>query len=302
VFAVTDTGTGIRPEDHEKVFEQFLQAGDTLTDKPRGTGLGLPISRQIVEHHGGRMWLESALGTGSTFSFSLPVAANGDTAEAVPEGVAEMAVVELRVGEPPVAATSDVAEAPDGVAEPPVGEPPVAEPRVVAGAASVVVESAAAGSSLPAERRRADLPFDGPERRRDGRPTVVLIEDDPATRELVRQAAEPCAVRLLEAGNGEDGLELVRSTRPNLVVLDIRLPGLNGFEVAERIRADPAVAAAPILMLTIVEDRERAERLGVDGYLTKPFDADRLTAQIAALLPARAAGSSDVAEAEVAAG
>jgi signal transduction histidine kinase len=55
------------------VFEQFAQAGDTLTDKPRGTGLGLPISRQIVEHHGGRMWLESTIGTGSTFSFSLPV-------------------------------------------------------------------------------------------------------------------------------------------------------------------------------------------------------------------------------------
>jgi signal transduction histidine kinase len=71
--AVADTGIGIAPEDVEKVWEQFGQAGNTLTDKPRGTGLGLPISRQIVEHHGGRMWLESAHGTGSTFSFSLPV-------------------------------------------------------------------------------------------------------------------------------------------------------------------------------------------------------------------------------------
>ncbi len=73
VFSVTDTGVGIDPADHARVFEQFAQAGDTLTDKPRGTGLGLPISRQIVEHHGGRMWLESTIGTGSTFSFSLPV-------------------------------------------------------------------------------------------------------------------------------------------------------------------------------------------------------------------------------------
>ena len=57
------------------MFEAFAQAGDPLTDKPRGTGLGLPISREIVEEHGGRLWLESELGAGSTFSFALPVAA-----------------------------------------------------------------------------------------------------------------------------------------------------------------------------------------------------------------------------------
>jgi len=56
------------------VFEAFAQAGDTLTDKPRGTGLGLPISREIVEEHGGRLWLESEVGRGSTFAFALPVA------------------------------------------------------------------------------------------------------------------------------------------------------------------------------------------------------------------------------------
>ncbi|MDH5243557.1 MAG: GAF domain-containing sensor histidine kinase [Chloroflexota bacterium] len=70
--AVADTGVGIAPEDHAKVFEQFGQAGDTLTDKPRGTGLGLPICREIVEHHGGHLWLESAVGAGATFRFTLP--------------------------------------------------------------------------------------------------------------------------------------------------------------------------------------------------------------------------------------
>ncbi|HET7703757.1 MAG TPA: GAF domain-containing sensor histidine kinase [Candidatus Limnocylindrales bacterium] len=74
VVFVTDTGTGIPEADREKVFEAFAQSGDTLTDKPRGTGLGLPISRQIVEEHGGRMWLESEVGRGSTFAFALPVA------------------------------------------------------------------------------------------------------------------------------------------------------------------------------------------------------------------------------------
>jgi signal transduction histidine kinase len=74
VVSIADTGTGIPPEDQERVFEQFAQSGDTLTDKPRGTGLGLPICREIVEAHGGHLWLESAVGVGSTFSFSLPAA------------------------------------------------------------------------------------------------------------------------------------------------------------------------------------------------------------------------------------
>ena len=77
IVSVSDTGVGIAPEDHARVFEQFGQAGDTLTDKPRGTGLGLSICREIVEHHGGRLWLESELGKGSRFSFTLPVPIGG---------------------------------------------------------------------------------------------------------------------------------------------------------------------------------------------------------------------------------
>jgi len=72
MVAVIDTGIGIAPEDHAAVFEPFRQSGDTLTDKPRGTGLGLAICREIVEHHGGRLWLESAVGAGSAFRFTLP--------------------------------------------------------------------------------------------------------------------------------------------------------------------------------------------------------------------------------------
>ena len=89
VVSVTDTGVGIAPEDHAMVFEQFGQAGDTLTDKPRGTGLGLAICREIVEHHGGRLWLESEVGRGSTFSFTLPISAEpGDGVDDQPVGAA----------------------------------------------------------------------------------------------------------------------------------------------------------------------------------------------------------------------
>ena len=72
---VRDNGRGISPEDHETIFSKFHQVGDTLTDKPHGSGLGLHISRQIVEHFGGRMWVESSLGRGARFSFTLPTGA-----------------------------------------------------------------------------------------------------------------------------------------------------------------------------------------------------------------------------------
>ncbi|MGE5415953.1 MAG: ATP-binding protein [Acidobacteriota bacterium] len=70
---VSDTGIGINEKDFENIFDRFKQVGDTLTNKPQGTGLGLPICKQIIEHHGGRIWVESNIGTGSRFSFVLPV-------------------------------------------------------------------------------------------------------------------------------------------------------------------------------------------------------------------------------------
>jgi signal transduction histidine kinase len=73
VVSVIDMGVGIAEADLPRVFERFTQVGDTLTDKPKGTGLGLPICKEIVEYHGGRIWVESELGRGSNFSFTLPV-------------------------------------------------------------------------------------------------------------------------------------------------------------------------------------------------------------------------------------
>ena len=72
--SVTDNGSGVRPEYQSLIFEKFQQASDTLTDKPQGTGLGLPICREIVEYFGGRIWVESRPGEGSTFSFTVPYA------------------------------------------------------------------------------------------------------------------------------------------------------------------------------------------------------------------------------------
>ncbi|MGE5405713.1 MAG: ATP-binding protein [Candidatus Saccharibacteria bacterium] len=73
IVSVVDTGIGIAPEDIDKVFDKFKQVGDTLTSKPVGTGLGLSICKEIIEAHGGRIWVESTAGKGSRFSFTLPV-------------------------------------------------------------------------------------------------------------------------------------------------------------------------------------------------------------------------------------
>ena len=71
--SIVDTGIGIAEKDQKNVFEKFKQVGDTLTDRPKGTGLGLPICKQIVEYHGGKIWVESKPGSGSVFSFVLPI-------------------------------------------------------------------------------------------------------------------------------------------------------------------------------------------------------------------------------------
>ncbi len=76
VVAVTDTGPGISSDDQARIFEEFQQAKATNGERPEGTGLGLALSRSLVELHGGRIWVESEPGKGSTFTFTLPVEAN----------------------------------------------------------------------------------------------------------------------------------------------------------------------------------------------------------------------------------
>ncbi len=81
MISVIDTGMGIAEIDQGKVFEKFKQAGDSHTGKPNGPGLGLSICKQIVEHHGGRIWVESKPGKGSNFSFTLPISLSPESAK-----------------------------------------------------------------------------------------------------------------------------------------------------------------------------------------------------------------------------
>lgn len=81
IVSVTDEGRGISQVDQEKVFQRFRQVGDAMTDKPAGSGLGLAICKEIIEHHDGRIWVESEVNVGSTFSFSIPIERTADTTQ-----------------------------------------------------------------------------------------------------------------------------------------------------------------------------------------------------------------------------
>ena len=196
---MADTGIGVAPEDQERIFESFQQ-GRRGPSKGEGTGLGLTLSRRIVELFGGRMWLDSTLGAGSTFGFSIPV---------------------------------------------------FSEP---------VDETVAVG------------PSDGS--------VVVLVDDDRASLDLIEAYLDGSRARVLRAHDGVQALELIRRVRPTGVVLDIKLPRLDGWHVLAELRADPTTAAVPVVVASVVDDRPRALALGADAYLRKPVSRDALLAAL----------------------
>jgi CheY-like chemotaxis protein len=330
---------GIAPEDHAAVFEQFRQVGDTLTEKPQGTGLGLPICRQIVEHHGGRLWLESAIGAGSTFSFAIPltapehVIADADAAgrrgsrggharrgggAAAPAasgagaraGAAEAAHEadaataggsQARAGAAPSAPAAAGGGSPPGPATPVDG--PDGSPVVPIGARRR--RGPHAGRGRPPRRptpRCADASprccggRSAPARSSDGLDAgagtaVLVVDDDARVRSLLRQELEEAGHRVIEAADGRAALEAVKRHRPDLVVLDVMMPELSGFDVAAVLKGDPETARIPIMILSVVDDPERGVRLGVERYFTKPVDVRALLTEVEALLRDAAAGT-----------
>lgn len=115
---------------------------------------------------------------------------------------------------------------------------------------------------------------------------VLIAEDEVHIRLLIEQSLEDLedeGVEILTAADGEEALELVRVEQPDLVLLDVMMPKMNGFEVCERLRDDPASAATRVIFLTAKGqeyDRTRGEEVGADGYMTKPFNPDELLATV----------------------
>jgi len=196
---VTDTGIGISDQDQKKLFTKFFRADSTITREVGGTGLGLNIAKSIVEMHGGKIWVESEVGKGSTFSFTLPAAVSIERPRVHPEGLADT-------------------------------------------------------------RRKK----------------ILVVDDEPDVAYLVRVYLEKSGYQAIVATSGWEALEKASQERPDLITLDIILPDLDGFTVLERLKAEPTTASIPVVVLTIVQDRDRAIRLGAVEYLTKPIDEAQL--------------------------
>jgi signal transduction histidine kinase/ActR/RegA family two-component response regulator len=195
VVSVTDTGIGVPAEDQERIFDSFQQGGRGPA-KEEGTGLGLTLSRRIVGLLGGRMWLESVVGEGSTFGFRIPVAA--------------LAHDEARMPEP---------------------------------------------SEFP---------------------VVVFVDDDRASLDLMSAYLDDAPIQVIRATDGASALDLIRKILPAAVVLDIKLPRLDGWHVLAELKADEATAAIPVVIASVVDDRARGHALGADVQLLKPVSRDDL--------------------------
>ncbi|MCT7969363.1 AAA family ATPase [Laspinema sp. D1] len=224
VVSIIDTGIGIPTEFQDTVFEKFKQVGDTLTDKPRGTGLGLPICKQIIEHHGGKIWVESTPGQGSSFSFSLLSLGSSVTPE---------------------------------------------------------LEKLNLDSFVKQLKERIVIT---PQRETDSVKTILVVDDDTHIRSLLRQELESCGYQVREAKDGMEAIAEVKSLKPDLILLDVMMPQISGFDVAAVLKHDPETMDIPIIILSIIEDKQRGYRLGIDRYLTKPIDTEKLFENIGALL------------------
>jgi CheY-like chemotaxis protein len=118
-------------------------------------------------------------------------------------------------------------------------------------------------------------------------PTILLVEDNPDNRAIYGTILRHFGYQVAEAETGEDGIRLAREILPALILMDVAMPGMDGWEATRILKADAATAAIPIIALTahaMAEDRRRAEEVGCDGYLSKPVEPRRVVQEVERLL------------------
>lgn len=227
--AVRDSGIGIAPEEQEHIFEAFEQANAGVIERFGGTGLGLSVSRELVQLHGGSLGVDSRLGEGSVFSFDLPLADEDltmDPSDSLDRADAALRTMEL--GAP--LGTQDLGE----------------------------VEGTGAH--------------------------ILVVDDEPVNLQVVVNYLAGLGYRVSTAGDGTEALRRIEEgLRPAIVLLDVMMPGMDGFEVCRRLREDQSGDQLPVVMLTAksqVNDVVDGLEAGANDYVFKPFSSRELTARI----------------------
>jgi CheY-like chemotaxis protein len=116
---------------------------------------------------------------------------------------------------------------------------------------------------------------------------ILVVEDDEMNMDMITQRLRVRGYRILKASNGLLGISLAREESPHLILMDIKLPGIDGWEATRRLKVDPATSHIPVVALTahaMISDREKASQAGCDEYETKPVDFRRLLSKIETLL------------------
>jgi signal transduction histidine kinase/CheY-like chemotaxis protein len=309
IFSVTDTGVGISPQDVPRLFAEFQQVDGGMRRRHEGAGLGLAISRQFIELHSGRIWAESDLGKGSTFSFALPVGyrdlapgviGGGLTAYAARQSGRDDEPILLAVTSSPSAAgllsryvrechtvvassleqARDMAQQfiPQAVVIDRESEPlETAEvlalarkwglPRVPFVACSLpgdatLRDQAAADGYLIKPVSRRDL-WDVLRQFGADVDKILVVDDDQDFVMLMSRMLEDSPVRryrVISAYSGQEGLTMMNHHHPDLVLLDLMLPDISGYQVIHRIRSNPAWTRTPVILVS-AQDEADAQQL-----------------------------------------
>ncbi len=237
-ISVTDSGIGMTPEQQKIVFEAFQQADGSTSRQYGGTGLGLTISRELALKLGGQLGLVSVKGQGSTFTLYLPI-----TRAAAPAPVADQ----------PVRAGSNDSHKRGPKFPPPALARPVAPP-------------------LPS----APVLADDREAWREGDRLLLIIEDDFRFARAVYDYAHKKEFKCLLAGDGEIGLQLAQNYPVDAIILDLKLPGISGWDVLERLKDHSNTRHIPVHIMSAADENLEAYKRGAMGFLAKPIGPEEL--------------------------
>jgi signal transduction histidine kinase len=264
-FEVEDTGIGIPEDKLDAIFERFVQVDDKHNRRQEGTGLGLAMVKQLAKLHAGRVTVRSKLGQGTTFRVELPKGADSKILERrrVVGRRHEDQISYART----VALITTAAEEKSGTQR----ETLLAD----------VLRSRFGDNPDIAERIRHTAPPDAQK--------VLVVEDNPDLRLFVAtNLADDYQVEM--AKDGEEGLEWAKRWVPDLIISDIMMPRMDGYELTRQIRKDPSLSHVPVILATAKSGGDAvAEGLevGANDYLAKPFELRELKARVSAQLRTR---------------